>query len=326
MVNLGALGESYTVGKAKMRIGYWGKRVVSGVVVAVLLASCAGTASRTPSGNGTSTNYKIGSPYQVAGVWYYPKEQSKYNETGLASWYGSKFHGKKTANGEIYDRFAMTAAHKTLPMPVKVRVTNLANGRQVILRVNDRGPFVAGRIIDVSEKAAGLLGFKGHGTAKVRVEYLGRMDQEFFIAEKPITAKDERKVPTAAPVRDVASASLLPLPGVETAPSYESNRPTIPDAEEGLGAEVSTVAVMIGSELFIQTGSFQVRDNALMQKTRLMQQGYPETEVRIRPTSVEGIEYYRVQIGPLASVTQADHRLSQVLSDGHAGARIVIDG
>lgn len=309
-----------------MHIGYWGKRAVLSLVVSVLLASCAGTASRTRGDSGNSTNYKIGSPYQVADVWYYPKEESRYNETGLASWYGSKFHGKKTANGEIYNRFAMTAAHKTLPMPVKVRVTNLANGRQVILRVNDRGPFVAGRIIDVSEKAAGLLGFKGHGTAKVRVEYLGRMDQEFFIADKPKTAKDERKVPTSAPVRDVASASLLPPPGVDVAPTYESNGPFIPDAEEDQGVEVSTVSVTGGSDLFVQTGSFQVRDNALMQKTRLMQQGYAEKEVRIQLAAIQGVEYFRVQIGPMASIILADQKLSQVLSDGHAGARIVIDG
>src|ERR1700691_2094534 len=113
--------------------------------------------------------YKVGDPYQINGVWYYPSEDLSYDETGIASWYGADFHGKYTANGEVYDLNALTAAHRTLPMPSIVQVTNLENGRTIKLRVNDRGPYLRGRIIDVSRRGAQLLGFEGGGTAKVRV-------------------------------------------------------------------------------------------------------------------------------------------------------------
>src|SRR5271169_1670350 len=121
--------------------------------------------------------YKIGQPYQIEGTWYYPREQPDYDETGIASWYGPAFYGRRTANGELYTANDLTAAHRTLPMPVNVRVTNLENGRSLILRVNDRGPFAKGRIIDVSQRAAKLLGFYQTGTAKVRVTYVARADQ-----------------------------------------------------------------------------------------------------------------------------------------------------
>jgi rare lipoprotein A (peptidoglycan hydrolase)/cell division protein FtsN len=116
--------------------------------------------------------YKIGDPYKIDGVTYYPKEDYQYSEIGLASWYGKDFHGSLTANGEVFDMNALTAAHKTLPMPSFVRVTNLANGKNLVLRVNDRGPFVPGRIIDVSRKAARILGFSEHGLTQVKVEIL----------------------------------------------------------------------------------------------------------------------------------------------------------
>jgi len=101
--------------------------------------------------------YKVGQPYQVDNVWYYPREQPDYDETGIASWYGPTFYGHHTANGEMYDGNLLTAAHKTLPMPVNVRVTNLDNGKSLIVRVNDRGPYARGRIIDLSKRAAELL-------------------------------------------------------------------------------------------------------------------------------------------------------------------------
>src|SRR5205807_6410721 len=112
--------------------------------------------------------YKVGNPYQVNGVWYYPQEQPDYDVTGIASWYGQDYQGKPTADGEIFDRSAVTGAHPTLPMPVNVRVTNLENGRSFIVRVNDRGPFVNGRSIDLSEHAAELLDFRNGGLARGR--------------------------------------------------------------------------------------------------------------------------------------------------------------
>jgi rare lipoprotein A len=128
-----------------------------------------------PKGGGV---YRIGSPYSIGGQTYVPAEDPHYRVEGTASWYGEDFHGRQTANGEIYDMNAMSAAHATLPMPSHVRVTNLSNKRSVILRVNDRGPYHSDRVIDVSVKAAILLGFYGNGIAPVRVEYVGRAPLE----------------------------------------------------------------------------------------------------------------------------------------------------
>ncbi|MBZ9747123.1 septal ring lytic transglycosylase RlpA family protein [Mesorhizobium sp. CO1-1-7] len=117
---------------------------------------------------------QLGKPYQVRGKWYYPKEDKKYAKVGLASWYGDAFHGRLTANGEVYDMAHLTAAHPTMPLPSYARVTNLETGSSVIVRVNDRGPYHEGRIIDVSERAAQMLDYDKVGTAKVKVEYVGR--------------------------------------------------------------------------------------------------------------------------------------------------------
>ena len=116
--------------------------------------------------------YKIGNKYNVNGKYYYPKKNLSYNKTGIASWYGPKFHGKLTANGEIYNQYALTAAHKTLPLPSAVKVTNLKNNKSLVLRINDRGPFVNDRIIDLSSKAADILEIKRQGTGLVRVQIL----------------------------------------------------------------------------------------------------------------------------------------------------------
>ena len=116
--------------------------------------------------------YKVGKPYQINGVWYYPSEDYSYDETGIASWYGPDFHGKYTANGDVFDQNGVTAAHRTLPMPSIVRVTNLENGRSIEVKVNDRGPFAHGRILDLSKHAAELLGMDMQGTARVRVQIM----------------------------------------------------------------------------------------------------------------------------------------------------------
>ncbi len=151
-------------------------------VPALLLAACAARhappppaahAPAPPQAAAPQGEVKVGAPYRVNGRWYRPVAQAAgYDETGIASWYGRKFHGRKTANGERFDMYAMTAAHKTLPLPTMVRVTNLENGRSVIVRVNDRGPFVKNRLIDLSWAAARALGFDRKGTARVRVQTL----------------------------------------------------------------------------------------------------------------------------------------------------------
>ncbi len=124
-----------------------------------------------PRGGGS---YKIGQPYQIAGRWYVPQEDHSYDRQGLASWYGADFHGRKTANGEIYDMNALTAAHPTLPIPSYAYVTNARNGRTVLLRINDRGPYARDRILDLSRASARALGTEAQGVAEVRVRYAGR--------------------------------------------------------------------------------------------------------------------------------------------------------
>lgn len=158
------------------------------IILLLLVAGCAAPPRDTPSpppaprleparpeappAPRSRGSFKVGEPYKIAGRWYYPKADWDYDRTGRASWYGRDFHGKLTANGETFDQNDLTAAHQTLPLPSMVRVTNLENGRSLILRVNDRGPFVHGRILDVSQKAARLLKFHDRGVTQVRIEVL----------------------------------------------------------------------------------------------------------------------------------------------------------
>jgi rare lipoprotein A len=140
--------------------------------------------SNLPRGGGRD---QLGKPYKVRGKWYHPKEVKNYKKTGVASWYGDAFHGRLTANGEIYDMTHLTAAHPTMPLPSYARVTNTANGSSVIVRVNDRGPYSDGRIIDLSKRAAEMLDYTHSGTAEVKVEYVGRAplegrDDQFLMA------------------------------------------------------------------------------------------------------------------------------------------------
>jgi rare lipoprotein A len=161
-----------------------------------------------PKGGG---NYHVGAPYTVGGRVYVPQENPNYRAEGLASWYGDDFHGRETANGEIFDRESISAAHPTLPLPSYVRVTNLSNGRSIIVRVNDRGPYHGHRIIDVSKRAAHLLGFYDRGTTMVRVEYVGRA---------PIEGSDDRSLeatlrhnePAPAPSAVALAAAVPPQP------------------------------------------------------------------------------------------------------------------
>src|SRR5476649_172917 len=201
---------------------------------AVLLAASCSTAPkpRPPPEDHTVTIppnagvYKVGQPYQVDNVWYYPREQPDYDETGIASWYGPTFYGHHTANGEMYDGNQLTAAHKTLPMPVNVRVTNLDNGKSLIVRVNDRGPYARGRIIDLSKRAAELLDVVQSGTARVRVTYLSRADING--APPPITPPAIASALPAAPAGKVDTAALGIVPGaaVASAPARPSQMPT----------------------------------------------------------------------------------------------------
>lgn len=142
-----------------------------------------------PKGGGT---YKVGDPYQIDGQWHTPQEDPGYDRAGVASYYADDFHGRRTSNGEVFDMWALSAAHPTLPMPSLVYVTNLENGRTLLLRVNDRGPYAKDRAIDVSKAAARYLGFETRGTARVRVRYAGRApltgddrSEQRFLANQP---------------------------------------------------------------------------------------------------------------------------------------------
>ena len=173
---------------------------------------------------------QLGKPYQVRGKWYYPKEEKRYSKTGTASWYGEAFHSRMTANGEVYDLSQLTGAHPTMPLPSYARVTNLDNGSSVIVRVNDRGPYHEGRLIDLSKRAADMLGYSKIGTARVKVDYVGRAplegnDDSYLMASyhpgnripdpsdglpTGVMVAMNGSMPSA-PVR--ASAAAIPFPG-----------------------------------------------------------------------------------------------------------------
>lgn len=169
-----------------------------------------------PKGGGT---YRVGKPYMVAGRTYVPEEDVNYRAEGLASWYGDDFHGRLTANGEVFDMGSLTAAHPTLPMPCYARVTNLSNGKSLIVRVNDRGPYHGNRLIDVSNKAAELLEFKGNGVARVRVEYVGRA---------PLEGSDDRQL-----IATLRTGIPAPSPSMVRVASARSFVPELPSSNRG---------------------------------------------------------------------------------------------
>ncbi|MGP9810878.1 septal ring lytic transglycosylase RlpA family protein [Rhodopseudomonas sp. NSM] len=165
-----------------------------------------------PKGGGT---YRIGKPYVVGGRTYVPEENANYRAEGLASWYGDSFHGRLTANGEVFDMASLSAAHPTLPIPSYARVTNLSNGRSLVVRVNDRGPYHGNRLIDVSNRAADLLDFKRNGTARVRVEYVGRAPLEGSDDRQLVaTLRTNEPAPAPSTVRIASARPFVPdMPG-----------------------------------------------------------------------------------------------------------------
>lgn len=187
-----------------------------------------------PKGGGA---YRVGKAYQVAGRTYVPNEDTNYKAEGLASWYGEDFHGRLTANGEVFDMQSIAAAHPTLPMPSYVRVTNLGNGNSMIVRVNDRGPYHGNRVIDVSERAADLLGFKNRGTARVRVEYVGRAPIE---GSDDVQLASSLRTNGAAPSK-VMLASAGPVPAMRAAASI-ADVPVPPSRPFDLGDQPEQVA------------------------------------------------------------------------------------
>jgi rare lipoprotein A len=263
------------------------------VFSALLLAACASSPPRQTANTPKGGTYKVGKPYKVANTWYYPKEDPTYDRTGMASWYGPGFHGKRTANGEIYDMNDLTAAHTTLPMPSYVRVTNLENGRSMVLRVNDRGPFAKNRIIDVSRRAAQLLGFERQGTARVRVQAVAPDGSLLYQAK-------------SAPTEIGPAVAAAPVDKVEVA------------ALEGMANDAAPAKTEL---LFVQAGAFATYSNA----ERLARQLTGLAAVQLSLVHSGDQRLYRVRLGPLASQAKADDVLNQVLALGHDAARIVID-
>jgi rare lipoprotein A len=226
------------MGTTFIESGQGAVRAATAVAVCLLVANCAASdkfAQRVdpkygvsssprvvdfneavPKGGGT---YRVGKPYVVAGKTYTPEEDPTYRAEGLASWYGDDFHGRLTANGEVFDMTSLTAAHPTMPLPSYARVTNLANGKSLIVRVNDRGPYHGNRIIDVSNNAATLLGFRSNGIGRVRVEYVGRA---------PLEGSDDRTL-----MATLRTGEPAPAPsGVRVA----SAQPFIPEHVSSRGA------------------------------------------------------------------------------------------
>ena len=270
--------------------------------------------------------YKIGNPYQVGGVWYYPERDLAYDETGIGSWYGDEFAGRLTANGEIFDPDMVTAAHKTLPMPSVVRVTNLDNGKSLVVRINDRGPFVAGRIIDLSREAARLIGYRDQGIARVRVQVLA---EQTLRLEK--LAKDGNFTEITGDVSAMPTVAAVEQPEVSMTATSSSGKTVDSDVEnDNVSAlellarsrvgEVITVAP-IETQIWVQVGAFYAEANAsnVLAKVKIVGAG------QVSPVDVSGQTLHRVRIGPLSSVEAADRALDGVIGLGFSGARIVVD-
>lgn len=341
------------------------------------------------NGQKKSPYVKLGQSYKVMGEWYVPRFQPDYNEVGMASWYGPGFHGGKTANGEAFDKHSMTAAHKTLPLPSIVKVTMVDTGKTTYVRINDRGPFSKGRIIDLSYAAAKEIGLMQKGVAKVRVEYQlaesqrfadllaqGREPDEIDIASevlpyannstqvaaaeikdkasRPVTDRswwdDVKPVGSAnaaepvkplysdspanaAPMQDMASRDLppseLPSPSAPKAPVVRAGNSVFKplDEPEATGAlptdqapapDPLPVAEHVNA-MYVQVGTFSVKENAMALTKRVMEIGPAKMNVVPRGEAT----LYRVRLGPYDNPEMAEDVLQRVHSMGLMDARFV---
>lgn len=319
------------------------------VGLAVALGGCAETqlaaegakrAAASRPASGQRGLYKIGEPYQQNGIWYYPSEDYTYDETGIASWYGPDFHGKITANGEDYDMNDLTAAHRTLPMPSFVRVTNLDNGRSLVVRVNDRGPYARGRILDMSRRAAQLLGFIDVGTARVRVQIMAEESRQIAAAMQargetitvagangqPVTIDTRPGEPPPVPApRSVVASAPLAAPGQVTVAALAPPPPPPPPPMMALPMPNPTGDVRLvpprRTQIYVQAGAFANRDNAQRLSERLSGLG----RAQITTVAIGRQQLFRVRVGPVVSVEEGDRLLDQVVNAGHPEARIVVD-
>ena len=254
--------------------------------------------------------YKIGKKYNVGGKYYYPKKDLYYNKTGIASWYGPKFHGKLTANGEIYNQYALTAAHKTLPLPSAVKVTNLKNNKSIVLRINDRGPFVNDRIIDLSSKAADILDLKREGTGLVRVQIL---------REKSLYLEKLAKQGSFPEINDLKETEL---------PSITIPRKVTVKIKDTKNQKIVTKKINYNLKnlnkeykIYIKLASFSSKKNAEIMKKKV---SYID-KVKIYKIYKMNRTLYQVKAGPFLSVEKVDQLHSLLLQKGMQGAKIIIE-
>ena len=306
------------------------------------LANIPSAGKPKPRGPVSDWPVKIGNPYQVLGQWYYPKDEAAYDQSGIASWYGPGFHGLSTANGEAYDMDMLSAAHKTLPLPSYVEVSNLENGRKLVVRVNDRGPFVSDRIIDLSRRSAEVLGIKEKGTARVRVRRVyppesvrmalrdGRRPPATQMAA--VTTAIPPVVPRAAPVASQPAASAqvfspkaMPEPALTGGASV--TLVDLPASSATAGRTGATpqgasgqVAASFASphQSFIQVAAVSDPGRASWLAAFLKPFGTPMVQ-----QTASGL--IRVRIGPYASQEAAQAALAKVRDAGYQDARIVTD-
>jgi rare lipoprotein A len=266
------------------------------------------------------TRYIVGVPYRINGVWYYPEENFSYDRTGIASFYGGErsgvdFHGRLTANGEVYDMNAMTAAHNTLPLPTLVRVTHLENGRSIVVRVNDRGPFVNNRIIDLSRRGAQLLGYERSGTATVRVQVLS--DESRRLRDALIAGQPPPSVPElVAAAQNPPPQSTPPPAPIPPPPDQTVDTAALPAIE----APPPPQRPVSRASIYIQAGAFQSHENADRLGARLRPYGRPQ----ISPVRQAGSQMYRVRLGPYQEGAEANRVLRRVIAVAPT-ARIVIE-
>ena len=254
--------------------------------------------------------YKIGKKYNIGGKYYYPKKNINYNKTGIASWYGPKFHGKLTANGEIYNQYALTAAHKTLPLPSAVKVTNLKNNKSLVLRINDRGPFVNDRIIDLSSKAADILEIKREGTGLVRVQIL--KDKSLYL----------EKLAKQGFFPEIADLKETELPNI-TIPKKVSVSIKDTKNKKIISKKINYNLKNLNKEykIYIKLASFSSNKNAEIMKKKV---SYID-KVEIYKIYKANKTIYQVKAGPFSSVEKVDKLHSLLLQKGMQGAKIIIE-
>ncbi len=254
--------------------------------------------------------YKIGKKYNVGGKYYYPKKDLYYNKTGIASWYGPKFHGKLTANGEIYNQYALTAAHKTLPLPSAVKVTNLINNKSIVLRINDRGPFVNDRIIDLSSKAADILEIKRKGTGLVRVQILKQKSLHL------------EKLARQGFFPEIADLKETELPNI-TIPNKVTVNIKDTKNQKNVTKKINYNLKNLNKEynIYIKLASFSSNKNAEIMKKKV---SYID-KVKIYKIYKMNKTLYQVKAGPFTSVEKVDHVYSLLLQKGMQGAKIIIE-